>query len=184
MWFSLSQPQWPRRPWFARKIFSLRQEYQLVFFNTAVTCENPEPEEACFLKEALGLFKFYLKSQEIKNTEKNVDYLILHSFKHSQILLVAKGPLPLKQNCYWTCFILLHTQQHRVETLRLAAKSLFARQPSEKTGEQASDPPTHRQGDQGIYGIKTKWTWWREVWGMWENGETWMEKRCKNHCCV
>ena len=67
--------------------------------NTNNICENPELVEACFLKEALGLFKSYLRSQEIKDTEENEDYPIFCSFKHSQNLLFAEGSWPLKLNC-------------------------------------------------------------------------------------
>ena len=67
--------------------------------NTNNICENPELVEACFLKEALGLFKSYLRSQEIKDTKENEDYPIFCSLKHSQNLLFAEGSWPLQLNC-------------------------------------------------------------------------------------
>ena len=79
--------------------------------NTNNIRENPEPVKACFLKEALGLFKSYLRSQEIKDTEENKDYPIFYSFKHSQNLLFAEGSPPLKLNCYRTSFVLPDTLQ-------------------------------------------------------------------------
>lgn len=45
--------------------------------------------------------------------------------------------------------------------------SLFARQPSEETGEQISHSPPWRQGAWGVYGINSKEAGRSEAWGVW-----------------
>ena len=155
------------------------QGYQPVFFNTAIICENPEPAEACFLQEALGLFKSYLRSQEIKTRRKTG---IIPFCAH---LSIHKISWLLKDHCLWSrtvtepgSFCLTHSKPKCWDTELGSRKDLSARQSSEETKEQASDLPPQKQGDWGIYGIKNKGAGWSEAWGAWGNV---VGKTCDNH---